>query len=141
MNFPKHHTLLKSAHFSMHSGSHGQLMHQISVANGGSYNDPALIHQRSCAQAWHTLQSPTIELRGGDFDWDNWAGLPPAALAEQRAATAALLEAPESPIRQLLHGLQKLLTAPEHDSKGAAADHNRCAIGTCQCFLVTAIVM
>lgn len=71
------------------------------------------------------MQPPTVELRGGNFDWDNWAGLPPAALAEQRAATAALLEASESPIRQLLHGLQKLVTAPGHNSKGAAIDNDR----------------
>ncbi len=32
-----------------------------------------------------------MELRGADFDWDNWAGLPAAELAAQRAATAALL--------------------------------------------------
>jgi hypothetical protein len=58
------------------------------------------------------LQEPTVEIRGGDFDWDNWAGLPPAELAKQRASTAALLETPESPIRQLLHGLKRLMQAP-----------------------------
>ena len=83
--------------------------------------------QRSCAQAWHALQSPSVELRGGDFDWDNWAGLPPAALAKQRAASAALLEASESPIRQLLHGLHKLMTASEHSSKAAATEDHRFA--------------
>ncbi len=51
-------------------------------------------------------------MRGGDFDWDNWSGLPPAELAAQRANTAALLETPESPIRQLLHGLKRLMQAP-----------------------------
>ena len=88
--------------------------------------------QRSCAQAWETLQLPSVELRGGDFDWDNWAGLPPAALTKQRAASAALLEASESPIRQLLHGLHKLKTASEHSSKTAALDDHRCAICDCQ---------
>ncbi len=51
-------------------------------------------------------------MRGGDFSWGNWAGLPPAELAKQRASTAALLEAPESPIRQLLSGLQRLMCSP-----------------------------
>lgn len=32
-----------------------------------------------------------MELRGADFDWDNWAGLPEAELAARRAAAAALL--------------------------------------------------
>ena len=97
--------------------------------------------QCSCAQAWQTLQSPSVELRGGDFDWVNWAGLPPTALAEQRAATAALLEAPESPIRQLLHGLQKLVTAPQHNSKGHATENHRCAVCNCESSLGTTRLM
>ena len=52
-------------------------------------------------------------MRGGDFDWDNWAGLPPAELAKQRASTAALLETPESPIRQLLRDLKRLMRMPQ----------------------------
>ena len=59
------------------------------------------------------LQEPTVEMRGGDFDWDNWAGLPPAELAKQRASTAALLETPESQTRQLLRGLKRLMQASQ----------------------------
>ena len=33
-----------------------------------------------------------MELRGADFDWNNWAGLPPEQLAAQKAAAAALLQ-------------------------------------------------
>lgn len=63
-----------------------------------------------------------MELRGGDFDWDNWAGLPPAELAKQRASTAALLDSPESKIMQLLHGLQKLMHRPQEHGKGPKAE-------------------
>lgn len=66
-------------------------------------------------------------MRGGDFNWDNWAGLPPAELAKQRASTAALLEAPESPIRHLLSGLQGLMQRPCSGGKaGAGKDNTRC---------------
>lgn len=45
-----------------------------------------------------TWQAAALELRGADFDWDNWAGLPPDKLAERKAATALLLrEAPPNP--------------------------------------------
>ena len=67
-------------------------------------------------------------MRGGDFNWDNWAGLPPAELAKQRASTAALLEPPESPIRQLLSGLQRLMTRPRSSGKAPAGDDRpRCS--------------
>lgn len=66
-------------------------------------------------------------MRGGDFNWDNWAGLPPTELAKQRASTAALLEAPESPIRQLLSGLQGLMLSPCSTGKAASGkDSPRC---------------
>ncbi len=32
-----------------------------------------------------------VELRGANFDWNNWAGLPAEQLAAQKAAAAALL--------------------------------------------------
>ena len=35
-----------------------------------------------------------MELRGADFDWDNWAGLPPDQLAQRRGAAAAPLHEP-----------------------------------------------
>ena len=63
-------------------------------------------------------------MRGGDFSWDNWAGLPPAELAAHCASTAALLEPPESPIRRLLSGLQALMCRPRSSGKGEA----RCGV-------------
>ncbi len=66
-------------------------------------------------------------MRGGNFDWDNWAGLPPAEQAKQQASKAALLESPESPIRQLLHGLQKLMHRPGKAGDAAGKDSVRCA--------------
>ena len=33
-----------------------------------------------------------MELRGADYNWDNWAGLTPELLAVQKAASAALVE-------------------------------------------------
>ena len=121
--------------YAIPDSSYWQVMHPKEVLPVGVGTMAVqFTFQRSCPQAWHALQSPAVELRGGDFDWDNWAGLPPAALAKQRAATAALLETPESPIRQLLHGLHKLMTAPGHNSKGFVTDNNRSAICSCQSY-------
>lgn len=39
-------------------------------------------------------EEPAVELRGADFDWGNWAGLPPDLLAQSRVAAAALLQDP-----------------------------------------------
>ena len=43
-----------------------------------------------------------MELRGADFDWGNWAGLPPEQLAQRRAAAAALLQDPATTRRPCL---------------------------------------
>ena len=45
-------------------------------------------------QEMEKQREAAVELRGADFDWSNWAGLPPAQLAERRAAAAALLQDP-----------------------------------------------
>ncbi|BDA43779.1 probable cystic fibrosis transmembrane conductance regulator [Coccomyxa sp. Obi] len=45
------------------------------------------------APAGPAVEQPAagVELRGADFDWDNWAGLPTDQLAARREAAAALL--------------------------------------------------
>jgi hypothetical protein len=79
-----------------------------------------------------------VELRGADFDWDNWAGLLPEQLAAQKAATELLSrDAPPSPLNCLGRGVCRLyrgiLAGLRRDHKALDAES-----GTAACPVVEA---
>ena len=61
-----------------------------------------------------------MELRGADFDWGNWAGLPPDQLARCRAAAAALLQDPAAATRRPCLDWQRLTRQQAQKPKGDA---------------------
>lgn len=82
-----------------------------------SAHQPRKLH--NCLVRSSILQAAAVELRGADFDWDNWAGLPPDQLAARRAATAALLrdEVRPSLFRRVWGRLTSRFSNPEKDCK------------------------
>ena len=82
-----------------------------------------------------------VELRGADFDWDNWAGLPPDQLAVRRAATAALVrdEVRQSLFRRLWDRATSCVNQPTKPdckpTKGAAHAFIFCRNSAAQAFV------